>query len=199
MPTALHPANVRTDQGAFDTWVVRLSGYLQLLESRLFSSGLHTLGLPPDQEQRLGYLRAYVGDALEPELLEAISRLTPAADQPMVRAQAAELEHLHPGFASRDNRQRLLDALTRQPAAGAQHRRDHHLLRGLNGEYIPPAPGGDLLRDGPGVLPTGRNIHALDPYRMPSPGAFERGRAIALNILESHRAQTAAPGRKPSP
>jgi magnesium chelatase subunit H len=61
-----------------------------------------------------------------------------------------------------------------------------NLLRGLNGEYIPPAPGGDLLRDGPGVLPTGRNIHALDPYRMPSPAAYERGREIAQNIIAQH-------------
>jgi magnesium chelatase subunit H len=61
-----------------------------------------------------------------------------------------------------------------------------NLLRGLNGEYIPPAPGGDLLRDGPGVLPTGRNIHALDPYRMPSPAAYERGRAIGRQLIAQH-------------
>jgi len=64
-----------------------------------------------------------------------------------------------------------------------------HLLDGLGGQYIPPAPGGDLLRDGPGVLPTGRNIHALDPYRMPSPGALVRGREMAQRILEQHLAQ----------
>jgi len=61
-----------------------------------------------------------------------------------------------------------------------------NLLRGLNGEYIPPAPGGDLLRDGAGVLPTGRNIHALDPYRMPSPAAYQRGREIAKKIIAQH-------------
>ncbi|MCJ8283578.1 MAG: cobaltochelatase subunit CobN [Rivularia sp. ALOHA_DT_140] len=61
-----------------------------------------------------------------------------------------------------------------------------NLFRGLNGEYIPPAPGGDLLRDGAGVLPTGRNIHALDPYRMPSPAAFERGREVAKKIIQQH-------------
>jgi magnesium chelatase subunit H len=38
------------------------------------------------------------------------------------------------------------------------------------------------------VLPTGRNIHALDPYRMPSPAAMERGLQIAESILQSHRA-----------
>lgn len=59
----------------------------------------------------------------------------------------------------------------------------------LPGEYILPAVGGDLLRDGPGVLPTGRNIHALDPYRMPSAAAWERGSAVAANIVEQHRAE----------
>jgi magnesium chelatase subunit H len=61
------------------------------------------------------------------------------------------------------------------------------VLKALNGEYLLPEAGGDLLRDGPGVLPTGRNIHALDPYRMPSPAAMERGVQIADAILKSHR------------
>jgi magnesium chelatase subunit H len=39
------------------------------------------------------------------------------------------------------------------------------------------------------VLPTGRNIHALDPYRMPSPAALERGAAVARAILEDHARQ----------
>lgn len=36
-----------------------------------------------------------------------------------------------------------------------------NVLQGLDGGFIPPGVGGDLLRDGPGVLPTGRNMHAL--------------------------------------
>ena len=65
----------------------------------------------------------------------------------------------------------------------------HNVMRALRGEYIPAAPGGDLIRDGAGVLPTGRNIHALDPFRVPSEAAFRRGREIALAILEQHRAK----------
>lgn len=60
------------------------------------------------------------------------------------------------------------------------------MLRALNGEYVLPATGGDLLRDGYDVLPTGRNIHALDPYRMPSAGAWERGRIAARKIIQQH-------------
>lgn len=62
------------------------------------------------------------------------------------------------------------------------------IVRGLDGGYVAAAPGGDLLRDGAGVLPTGRNIHALDPYRMPSAGAWARGQNAAKKILDQHRA-----------
>eukprot|EP00983_Pelagomonas_calceolata_P025472 800816-Pelagomonas_calceolata.AAC.3 len=82
------------------------------------------------------------------------------------------------------------------------------VLRALRGEYVLPEAGGDLLRDGVGVLPTGgvhivsmllvkisiscshegRNIHALDPYRMPSPAAAARGSQAAQAILDSHTA-----------
>lgn len=62
------------------------------------------------------------------------------------------------------------------------------LMGALNGEYVLPQAGGDLLRDGPGVLPTGRNIHALDPYRMPSAAAAARGAAAGAAILEDHAA-----------
>ena len=37
------------------------------------------------------------------------------------------------------------------------------------------------------MLPTGRNIHALDPYRMPGLAALDRGKAAADAILRSHR------------
>jgi CobN/Magnesium Chelatase len=61
------------------------------------------------------------------------------------------------------------------------------LVRSIGGEFVLPAPGGDVIRDGAGVLPTGRNIHALDPYRIPSAVAMERGRTAARLIIEAHR------------
>jgi magnesium chelatase subunit H len=199
------PAAGKDNPGAFDAWVLRLAAYLQVLESRLFSSGLHTLGQPPDAEQRLGYLKAYLGSALPEELLEAISRLTPAAEETGLKAQAAELLRLHPiavsvgkagpetaGMGEPEGPEAsgpILNALRVCQLLARSSEELDHLLDGLGGQYIPPAPGGDLLRDGPGVLPTGRNIHALDPYRMPSPGALIRGRQIALQILAKHRAE----------
>ena len=37
----------------------------------------------------------------------------------------------------------------------------------------------------------GRNIHALDPYRMPNAAALQRGSAVGAAILEAHRAANA--------
>jgi len=141
------PENVRMfSNHAFDHYLVKLYEYLQVLENRLFSSGLHTLGEAPNQEELTGYLDAYFGN------------------EPQRHREHGEEEEIT----------RLLNQSTDELT---------NLLRGLNGEFILPAPGGDLLRDGAGVLPTGRNIHALDPYRMPSPAAFERGKEIAKKII----------------
>ncbi|MCS6772520.1 MAG: magnesium chelatase subunit H [Thermoflexales bacterium] len=75
--------------------------------------------------------------------------------------------------------------------AMAQLLSDNHgeleaLVRGLSGRYIPPAPGGDLIRDGLNVLPTGRNIHAVDSWRIPSELAYRRGVQIAEALLTRH-------------
>ncbi|WP_136644444.1 magnesium chelatase subunit H [Tabrizicola sp. YIM 78059] len=59
------------------------------------------------------------------------------------------------------------------------------LLRALGGHYIPPVPGGDLIRS-PAILPTGRNIHAFDPFRMPTAFALADGAAQAQRLLDAH-------------
>jgi len=62
----------------------------------------------------------------------------------------------------------------------------HSLLNGLNGGYVAPQFGGDVIRDGARVLPTGRNIHAMDPWRVPSELAMQRGQQIAQKLLAAH-------------
>ena len=59
------------------------------------------------------------------------------------------------------------------------------LLRALDGRYVRPAPGGDLLRT-PEVLPTGRNLHGIDPFRIPSAFAVEDGARQAERLLARH-------------
>jgi magnesium chelatase subunit H len=42
------------------------------------------------------------------------------------------------------------------------------------------------VRDGVHVLPSGRNIHSIDPWRIPSELAFKRGTLIADSIIKKH-------------
>ncbi|NCO21191.1 MAG: magnesium chelatase subunit H [Rhodobacterales bacterium] len=66
---------------------------------------------------------------------------------------------------------------------------DHELpglMRALAGRFIAPVPGGDLIRS-PDVLPTGRNIHAFDPFRMPTAFAMQDGAKQAQLLLDTHQ------------
>lgn len=53
----------------------------------------------------------------------------------------------------------------------------------LNGNYLNPAPGGDPIRN-PDVLPTGRNMHALDPSSIPTAAAVEVSEDVVRKLLE---------------
>jgi magnesium chelatase subunit H len=62
------------------------------------------------------------------------------------------------------------------------------LLTGLNGEYITPGPGGDPIRN-PDVLPTGKNIHALDPQAIPTAAAVKSAKVVVDRLLARHQAE----------
>jgi magnesium chelatase subunit H len=53
----------------------------------------------------------------------------------------------------------------------------------LNGQFLMPAPGGDPIRN-PDVLPTGRNMHALDPSSIPTAAAVEVSEQVVGKLLE---------------
>ncbi|MEG4441934.1 magnesium chelatase subunit H [Microcoleus sp. AT9_B5] len=60
------------------------------------------------------------------------------------------------------------------------------LLRALEGEYVLPGPGGDPIRN-PDVLPTGKNMHALDPQSIPTTGAVKSAKVVVDRLLERQR------------
>merc|ERR1712127_546372 len=53
----------------------------------------------------------------------------------------------------------------------------------LNGNFLMPAPGGDPIRN-PDVLPTGRNMHALNPSAIPTQAAVEVAESVTNKLLE---------------
>jgi magnesium chelatase subunit H len=60
------------------------------------------------------------------------------------------------------------------------------LLRALEGEYILPGPGGDPIRN-PAVLPTGKNMHALDPQAIPTAAAVKSAKIVVDRLIDRQK------------
>jgi magnesium chelatase subunit H len=126
-------------------------------------------GTPPDA---LWLKLLETEDALIPDGLHVVGR--PMSD-------AEREEHLNVmADQSPEVRERVSTLLQQEHELPA-------LMRALSGRYIEPVPGGDLIRS-PDVLPTGRNIHAFDPFRMPTAFALAEGAKQADLLLSTHEA-----------
>ncbi|MEL6906345.1 MAG: cobaltochelatase subunit CobN, partial [Planctomycetota bacterium] len=71
-------------------------------------------------------------------------------------------------------------------AALANNAETDALLRALDGAHVPPAYGGDPVRN-PDSLPTGRNLYGFDPTRVPTPQAWDVGRGVIEEWLRGYR------------
>lgn len=109
-------------------------------------------------------------DALVPEGLHIVGRsLSNEQRQSYVDA----VEHLAP-----EAKAELFDKL-------GQNQEIDAILNALDGRFTPPVAGGDILRS-TDILPTGRNIHAFDPFRMPTAFACRQGSDQAQMLLDKH-------------
>ncbi|MEL6619689.1 MAG: magnesium chelatase subunit H [Pseudomonadota bacterium] len=120
-------------------------------------------------------------DALWLKLLETEDALIPeglhVVGQPL--SDAARAEYLDLMSHADDDARDRADALLRRDSELDA------LMRALDARYIPPVPGGDLIRSAE-ILPTGRNIHAFDPFRMPTAFACRDGAKQAELLLDTH-------------
>jgi magnesium chelatase subunit H len=153
--------------------VGKLADAVLELEYSLIPHGLHVVGEAPSVEQRVEMLQA-VADAshgVRPDkaLLEAIVRGDPGTAWP----------------AADDAAQKLLGELAAIDVLLAQDHEIPSILRALDGKFVRPAPGGDLLRT-PAILPTGRNLHGFDPFRIPSAYAVQDGARQAQRLIDKH-------------
>jgi magnesium chelatase subunit H len=131
-------------------------------------AGLVDMGGVPPEALWLKLLETE--DALIPDGLHVLGK-------PFSEAQRADYLALMEG-ADPATRARV-DAALRQ---------DHEIpaiLRALSGRFISPVPGGDLIRSAE-ILPTGRNIHAFDPFRMPTAFAMQDGARQAEKLIAAH-------------
>ena len=142
--------------------VSALAAKLYEIERELIPQGLHVAGLAATREERIDMI-----------LASAEGR-----DQPMARET---VEALVDGKLKLDT-PLLKDMAALDNALATNHELDG-LVRALNGSYIQPVSGGDILRT-PEILPTGRNIHGFDPFRLPSAFAVKDGAEQAQRLVD---------------
>jgi cobaltochelatase CobN len=65
-----------------------------------------------------------------------------------------------------------------------------HVLRALEGRYVPAGPSGSPTRGLVNVLPTGRNFYSVDPKAIPSRNAWDTGSALAGSLVARHLEDT---------
>ncbi len=166
--------------GDADARVALLAEQMLELEYTLIPHGLHVAGRAPSAVERVDMLLAMAdashGQKLPRESVDAL-----------VEGHSVE-KALKAGAMGRD--EHSISLLTELQAANAILAKDTEvagMLRALDGRYIRPAPGGDILRT-PAVLPTGRNIHGFDPFRIPSSFAVKDGAKQAQLLLDRHMA-----------
>jgi len=145
------------------------------LEYTLIPHGLHVVGEAPTTEQRIEMLQA-VADASHG------ARPDKATLEAIVRGEPVE------ALAAKDASLLLYKELAGIDRLLQQDHEIPSILHALDGKYVRPAPGGDLLRT-PAILPTGRNLHGFDPFRIPSAFAVQDGAQQAQRLIDKHVAE----------
>ncbi len=173
----LSPAEPAWGEAAEET-ILKLSHQVLELEYALIPHGLHVVGEAPSAEARSSMLAAMAEASHGVKLSEHL--LTAIVDG----ASAQEVLALHDGAAP-DGLREALEAAARANALLAEDHEIEGLVRALDGRFVRPAPGGDLIRS-PAILPTGRNLHGFDPYRIPSAFACADGAAQAARVIARH-------------
>lgn len=184
---------VRLELAGAEAPITTIRERLLELEESLIPVGLHVLGDPMPPADRIETLVAMASaGGLEGELG---SLLQAAGESPDRLRRAVELIVLKGDAAgaraalgtAEAGADAALAALVRAERHLAENREVEGLLRGLDGRYLAPVPGGDLLRN-PAILPTGRNIYGFDPFRVPSAAAIREGQRRAELLVSRYRA-----------
>ncbi len=161
--------------------IARLTASIMELEATVIPFGFHVAGRAPSREARLELLSCMAEPdgalPLDAEVLAAlVDGAAPETFSPVDKAgEPLDAAHLA-----------RLQRLSAAAKAMGEPGEIDGLMRALSGRYVRPAPGGDVLRT-PEVLPTGRNLHGFDPYRIPSRSASAEGMAQAERLLDRHR------------
>ena len=132
-----------------------------------------------DEEEALSRLDAWLCDVKDLQIRDGLHVFgtAPRARDVLALAIAAGAPGADPAALAR--------ALDASPEAEARA-----LLAALDGRLVQPGPAGAPSRGRPDVLPTGRNLFAIDPRAVPTRGAMVLAARMAETLLARHLQDT---------
>ncbi|MBW2200699.1 MAG: cobaltochelatase subunit CobN, partial [Deltaproteobacteria bacterium] len=81
------------------------------------------------------------------------------------------------------NNRRIKTDIAAKALVDSGKREIDHLIKGLNGGYIPSGEGNDPIRN-PSAIPTGKNFYGFSPDKIPSQAAWDLGQKAAQEIID---------------
>ena len=177
-----------------DQWAEKVSevrDQLDEIEQALIPFGLHVVGEPLNTDDRHEMLLAMAesGGASDIDAV-AFTRAIEAADADSLQAV---LNDAMPD-AAEETPAELTETLVEAAMTLGEDHELRAILRALDGRFIQPVKGGDVLR-APEILPTGRNLHGFDPFRLPASFAHSEGCRQAEQLLARHQNESGASAR----
>ncbi len=167
--------------GDGDAEISGLQDEIRELETSLIPTGLHVIGEPMTRSDRVELLDAMMETATGfPSDRLAIEAMVDGASTETILSASA--------LPTSDENRALVEELKEVSCLLTEDYEIPAVLHALDGGFIRPVPGGDMLRT-PAILPTGRNLHGFDPMRIPSAIAIAEGAEQAERLLERHLAE----------
>jgi magnesium chelatase subunit H len=185
-------ASCAGEQSEAESAIHRLYDAVLELEYTLIPHGLHVVGVPPNEEERMDMLTsiadASAGVGMPRDAVRAI--VDGESTEQILRKiqQGATMrprDDAQSEIAAEEGLVTLVESLAKSNTLLSQDTEIEGVMQALDGRFIRPAPGGDVLRT-PDVLPTGRNLHGFDPFKIPSAFAVRDGAKQAQKLLDRY-------------
>ena len=174
-----------------DQWaekVLAVRDQLDEIEQALIPFGLHVVGEPLNGDDRNEMLLAMAESGGASDIdATAFTRAIESVDADSLDAL---LKDAMPDGVE-DKTATMTATLLEAAAVLGEDHELRAILRALDGRFIQPVKGGDVLR-APEILPTGRNLHGFDPFRLPASFAHSEGRRQAEQLLARHQSESGA-------
>jgi cobaltochelatase CobN len=199
----------------FDGFLTAFHDHLHGLAQRSIPLGLHTLGSSPSPEHRLSTVVQQLGDEFSNAVAADQAPAASTAVHPPGHMMAGAVTGKE--FFTGDSSQlastppyKLLQRHLREqqslsqlstslrPLVERAIKLDRHLaanheltalLSGLDGDFVPPGPGGDPVRNP--EVPNGRNLFGFEPDKLPTRSAFDAAKDALNALVDDYRTKHA--------